>query len=90
MQPKEWQEENYNDIDDYFDSQKKKNSKQSKRKWREIEAFKEQKRMQREIAAFDDYVMHWSSEYNYRRYIAVSEYIANKQVSGKCKTAQWI
>ncbi|AZQ84160.1 DUF3545 family protein [Colwellia sp. Arc7-635] len=58
MQPKEWQEENYNDIDDYFDSQKKKNSKQSKRKWREIEAFKEQKRMQREIAAFDDYVMH--------------------------------
>jgi len=58
MQSKEWHEENLNDIDDYFDAQKKKNSKQSKRKWREIEAFKEQKRMQREIEDYDSYAMH--------------------------------
>ncbi|MFT6920315.1 MAG: hypothetical protein ACJA2G_002964 [Cognaticolwellia sp.] len=58
MQSKEWQEENLNDIDAYFDNQKKKNSKQVKRKWQEIEAFKEKKRMQREMASYDDYVTH--------------------------------
>jgi hypothetical protein len=58
MQSKEWQEENLNDIDAYFDNQKKKNSKQAKRKWQEIEAFKEEKRMQREMASYDDYVTH--------------------------------
>ncbi|MGB2738977.1 MAG: DUF3545 family protein [Cognaticolwellia sp.] len=58
MQSKEWQEDDFNNIDDYFDYHKKKNTKQSKRKWREIEAFKEQKRMQREIASYDSYVMH--------------------------------
>ena len=56
MQPKEWQEENLNDIDADFDNQNKKNSKQAKRKWQEIEAFKEEKRMQREMASYDDYV----------------------------------
>ncbi|WP_223270384.1 DUF3545 family protein [Colwellia sp. C1TZA3] len=55
MQPKEWQEENLNDIDDYFEHQKKKNSKQAKRKWQEIEAFKEKKSMQREMVSYDDY-----------------------------------
>ena len=50
MQAKDWPEENVNDLDDYFDNQKRKSNKQSKRKWREIEAFKEQKRMQRKIA----------------------------------------
>tara|TARA_R110000744_G_scaffold308704_1_gene416745 strand:- start:8153 stop:8329 length:177 start_codon:yes stop_codon:yes gene_type:complete len=58
MQAKNWQEENLNDIEEYFDYQKKKNSKKAKRKWREIEAFKEQKRMQREMASYDSYVMH--------------------------------
>ncbi|MBA6225052.1 MULTISPECIES: DUF3545 family protein [unclassified Colwellia] len=58
MQSKEWQEENLNDIDAYFDNQKKKNSKQAKRKWQEIEAFKEKQRMQREMASYDDYVTH--------------------------------
>ena len=50
MQPNEWQDEENTEIDDSFDFQKKKNTKQAKRKWREIEAFKEQKRMQRELA----------------------------------------
>ncbi|MBA6290767.1 DUF3545 family protein [Colwellia sp. MB3u-70] len=58
MQSKEWQEENLNDIDAYFDNQKKKSSKQAKRKWQEIEAFKEEKRMQREMASYDDYITH--------------------------------
>tara|TARA_R110000787_G_scaffold42623_1_gene104789 strand:+ start:706 stop:846 length:141 start_codon:yes stop_codon:yes gene_type:complete len=46
MQVKEWQEENANSSDDYFDYQQKKNSKRSKRQWREIATFKEKKRMQ--------------------------------------------
>jgi len=58
MQSEEWQEENLNDIDAYFDNQKKKSSKQAKRKWQEIEAFKEEKRMQREMASYDDYITH--------------------------------
>ncbi|WP_143323544.1 DUF3545 family protein [Cognaticolwellia aestuarii] len=58
MQAKDWPEENVNDLDDYFDNQKRKSNKQSKRKWREIEAFKEQKRMQREMESYDDYLMH--------------------------------
>ena len=58
MQTKEWQEADYSDLDDALDFQKKKNTKQSKRKWREIEAFKEQKRMQREMASFDSSCWH--------------------------------
>ncbi|MFT6195248.1 MAG: hypothetical protein ACJASU_002160 [Cognaticolwellia sp.] len=58
MQSKEWQEENLNDVDAYFDNQKKKKNKQAKRKWQEIEAFKEEKRMQREMASYDDYITH--------------------------------
>ncbi|MBA6391486.1 DUF3545 family protein [Colwellia sp. BRX10-3] len=57
MQTKEWQEKDLNDIDDYFDYQQIKNKQQAKRKWREIEALKEQKRMQREIASYDSYAM---------------------------------
>ncbi|UUO21930.1 DUF3545 family protein [Colwellia sp. M166] len=58
MQTKKWPEENVNDFDDYFDNQQRKNNKQSKRKWREIEAFKEQRRMQQEMQSYDDYLMH--------------------------------
>ena len=54
MQAKDWPEENVNDLDDYFDNQKRKSNKQSKRKWREIVAFKEQ----REMESYDDYLMH--------------------------------
>jgi hypothetical protein len=35
------------EVDDYAEFQQKKNSKQSRRKWREIEALKEQKRKQK-------------------------------------------
>jgi len=58
MRSKQWPEENLNDIDDYFDYQKKKNSKPSKGKWREIEAFKEQKKLQREIESYDASTKH--------------------------------
>jgi plasmid stabilization system protein ParE len=58
MQTKEWQEKGLNDIDDYFDYQQINNKQQAKRKWREIEALKEHKRMQREIASYDSYAMH--------------------------------
>ena len=58
MQTKKWPEENVYDFDDYFDNQQRKNNKQSKRKWREIEAFKEQRRMQQEMQSYDDYLMH--------------------------------
>jgi hypothetical protein len=58
MQTKEWQEKDLNDIDDYSDYQQVKNKQQAKSKWREIEALKEKKRMQREIAYYDSYAMH--------------------------------
>ena len=58
MQSKEWLEDSYNDTDEHTEYQLKKNSKQAKRKWREIEALKEQKRIQREIAFYDSYTMH--------------------------------
>ena len=58
MQFKQYKEENQDELDDDVEYQHKKNSKQVKRKWREIEALKEQKRAQREIASYDDYVTH--------------------------------
>ena len=58
MQESEWQELDFNDLEDDEQFEKKKSKKINRRKWREIEAFKEQKRMQQELASYEDYVMH--------------------------------
>lgn len=58
MQFKIGREEADHHSDDYFDEKKKKNTKQSRRRWREIEALKEQKKMQRELASYDIDAMH--------------------------------
>lgn len=49
----------YRNVNDEFDEneafQQKRNAKQSKKKWREIESFKERQKMKRELAYFEDY-----------------------------------
>jgi hypothetical protein len=52
-----WQEVDVLDDEDdeLIRADKKGQSKQKKRKWREIEAIKEQRRLRRDIANFDQY-----------------------------------
>ena len=49
----------YRNVDSEFEEneefQPKRNTKQSRKKWREIESFKERQKMKRELAYFDDY-----------------------------------
>lgn len=56
MQQINWQEE-FDEFEQQFNFDKKKSSKQVKRKWREIEAFKDRRREQRELASYDSYLL---------------------------------
>lgn len=55
MQYNNWKELDFNDIEDQVEYEKKKSKKQSKRKWREIEAFKDQQRERREMELNESY-----------------------------------
>lgn len=57
MKNKYWQIEEFDEFEDQIETQKKKAIKQNKRKWREIEAYKDRKREQRELASYDCYSM---------------------------------
>ncbi|WP_085297062.1 DUF3545 family protein [Cognaticolwellia mytili] len=57
MKNKYWQIEEFDEFDDQLETQKKKVNRQSKRKWREIEAYKDRRREQRELAYFDNFVI---------------------------------
>ena len=49
MQDNEWQEFDFSEFEDQQEFVKKNAKKQNKRKWREIEAYKEQLRVKKEI-----------------------------------------
>jgi len=57
MNNKYWQIEDFEEFEEQIDNQKKKVNKQGKRKWREIEAYKDRKREQKELASYDCYSM---------------------------------
>ncbi len=47
-----WHDTDMSDFDELPIIEKKRHKKQSKRKWREIEALKEQRREQKEVASY--------------------------------------
>jgi hypothetical protein len=53
MKNKYWQIEDFDEFEEGSDIQKKKVNKQKKRKWREIEAYKDRKRERQELASYD-------------------------------------
>ena len=53
MESKYWQMENFEEFDEQLDVQKKKTNKQNKRKWREIEAYKDRRKEQRELVSYN-------------------------------------
>jgi len=55
MQDEQWQELDGSDFDDDVEFEKKKSKKQNKRKWREIEDYKEQQREKRELDFSENY-----------------------------------
>lgn len=57
MKNKYWQIEDFDDFEEQSELQKKKVNKQNKRKWREIEAYKDRRREQLELASYDCYSM---------------------------------
>ncbi len=57
MKDKYWQIEEFDEFDDQLETQKKKANKQNTRKWREIEAYKDRRREQRELAYFDSFAI---------------------------------
>ncbi|WP_440874068.1 DUF3545 family protein [Thalassotalea sp. PLHSN55] len=56
MQDTNWEKElEFDELDEQSFNAKKRNAKQRKRKWREIEAFKEQQRIHKEMELYDSY-----------------------------------
>ncbi|MGL1959564.1 MAG: DUF3545 family protein [Colwellia sp.] len=55
MKNNNWQELDFSEFEEQEQYDKKKNQKLNKRKWREIEALKEQHRERKEMASFDLY-----------------------------------
>jgi ribosomal protein S4 len=55
MQNEQWQELDLTEFEDDVEFEKKKGKKQNKRKWREIEDYKEQQREKRELDFSDNY-----------------------------------
>jgi hypothetical protein len=49
MQDEQWQELDFSDFEEDTEFEKKKSKRQSKRKWREIEAYKDERRVKREL-----------------------------------------
>ncbi|RHW78065.1 DUF3545 family protein [Colwellia sp. RSH04] len=54
MESYEWIEQEYSDQMELLEQKSKRKIKQRKRKWREIEAIKEQQRLKRELEFFQD------------------------------------
>jgi len=55
MKNEQWQELDFSDFDEQDEFEKKKNKKLNKRKWREIEAFKERQLEKRETDYSENY-----------------------------------
>lgn len=55
MQDNQWQELDFSEFEEHEQFEKKKSKKQNKRKWREIEAYKEQQRVNKETDYSDKY-----------------------------------
>jgi hypothetical protein len=55
MQDNQWQELDFSEFEDLEQIEKRKNKRQSKRKWREIEAYKEQQRVEKETDFSEKY-----------------------------------
>ncbi|TPH15279.1 DUF3545 family protein [Litorilituus lipolyticus] len=54
MESDDWLEHDYADQIELIEHKAKKKAKQRKRKWREIEAIKEQQRLKRELEFFQE------------------------------------
>lgn len=55
MKNKSWEEFDFGQLSEFEAVEQKKNSRQKKRKWREIEDVKEKQRLKRELLSYESY-----------------------------------
>jgi len=55
MQNKSWEEFDFGQVSEFEAVEQKKNTRQRKRKWREIEEIKEKQRLKKELSSYDSY-----------------------------------